>query len=271
MFLTRTKADSRVLFFDNNTGADAQNVSDLDFDWKTGYRVGAILHRPGRYFDFEANFFSIDAWNATHSLRGSENQYGMNDLYGAGFTDIEDIDTMYGSDLRSAEFNLRHQQTCNLTWLVGFRYVELDERLAIRDVYNGTEESRTDAYNRLYGGQVGLDATLLRRDRLTVDAIGKAGIFANAASQDSSYTFFGTAAGDDETEVAFVGELEFAGLFQLTDHLSLRAAYELLWVSGAALAPDQIDVTDLNVPTAGIDVDGNVFYHGAVFGLVGTW
>ena len=56
------------------------------------------------------------------------------------------------------------------------------------------------------------------------------------------------------------------GVYCLTERLSLRASYNVLWVDSVALASDQIAASNLVLGT-GINPDGDVFYHGAMVGL----
>jgi hypothetical protein len=120
----------------------------------------------------------------------------------------------------------------------------------------------------LYGGQLGADATLWCGDRLTVEGLLKAGIFHNSAGQN---TILDTGvvvvnAADDDDRTAFLGELAFTANYCLTDTLSLRAGYDLLWVETVALAADQIPATNF-FTGGGIAADGGAFYHGAFVGL----
>ena len=83
----------------------------------------------------------------------------------------------------------RHRWGKRLELLGGFRYAELDEHLVL-DLTNSpipfTYETRTR--NRLWGGQVGGDLVLWDRgSALTIEGVGRAGIYANAAAHNSLY------------------------------------------------------------------------------------
>ena len=59
--------------------------------------------------------------------------------------------------------------------------------------------------------------------------------------------------------------------YQVTNRLMLKAGYEAIWLQGVALAPGQIQETDMTTPTTGqalgVNCNSGVFYHGATVGL----
>ncbi len=57
------------------------------------------------------------------------------------------------------------------------------------------------------------------------------------------------------------------GLYQLNDYWWVRGGYQLLWIEGAALASDQVAVSDPFHGHAAIDTNGSPFFHGAIIGL----
>ena len=68
---------------------------------------------------------------------------------------------------------------------------------------------------------------------------------------------------------AFVGELGVSASYQFTNVWSVWAGYGVLWLSGVALAPDQLDY-NLGGGTV-LDSRGNVLYHGGHLGLEARW
>lgn len=227
------------------------------------------------------------------------------------FSDIGKARLDYWSALHSAELNLVHCHDCcapcdkgpgdhcpasdgacrrscgTLEWLAGFRYLHLQETFNIdaerqqttpgpTDTESGSYHVRT--HNDLYGAHVG---ARVRRwgPRLGWEAVGKAGMFGNGAQQEQFVLDWAeggsfprrslTSAASGQ--VAFVGELNVTGIYRLTDVWSVRAGYNLLWIAGVALAPDQLDFTYL--PTSGSQIrsDGTVFLHGVSSGLEARW
>jgi hypothetical protein len=73
-------------------------------------------------------------------------------------------------------------------------------------------------------------------------------------------------ASDDHT--AFVGELGFRAMYELSDSVSVGSGYHLIWLEGVALAPDQIPVSSLlGTGNAALDTGGSLLFHGAAFNL----
>jgi hypothetical protein len=71
-----------------------------------------------------------------------------------------------------------------------------------------------------------------------------------------------------EDELSFIGEFKLLGRFHVTPNISLRAAYEMMYLESVALAPSQANF----IPEYGfLNTSGDPFYHGASFGLEGYW
>ncbi len=56
-------------------------------------------------------------------------------------------------------------------------------------------------------------------------------------------------------------------MYRLDDVWTLRGGYNLLWIEGVALAPDQLDFTDTPTSGTSLDIDSGVFAHGFSAGL----
>jgi len=250
------------------------NASDLHFDFEAGPQVSITRHFD-RGFDLEATYFGIDAWNASRvdgNLPGVTHLNTIDTLYIAPGVDVS---TTYRSRLHSLEINLRRPSRLFgwLTWLVGFRLVELHEDLEMQFEFFGQSalyHARTRNY--MYGLQVGTDMAIWDRGGpLRIDGLVKVAAYdddarhRSAVDQPPGYTFAGPInTGDDF--MAFTGELGIVGKYQLTDCIALRAGYQLLWVEGVALASNQMPASNLSAGT-GIDTSGSPFYHGGLVGL----
>ncbi len=88
--------------------------------------------------------------------------------------------------------------------------------------------------------------------------------FAHLAKDCSSWV----SAGGWET--AFHGQVGLSGMYRMTDHLVLRFGYQFMWLSGIALAPNQIPVSDLGASTAAVSTS-DLFLDGAHVGLEFIW
>jgi hypothetical protein len=116
-----------------------------------------------------------------------------------------------------------------------------------------------------------------RWHRLGWDVTGKAGIFGNDVGQRQFVVEFDSndiplvLAGPthrDGSRVSFVGELGLSLTYKVSDRLSLRGGYNVMWIEGIALAADQLDF-DVLAGTWGTALrdSGGVFLHGASVGL----
>ncbi len=288
-----------VLFIPADEPPDvlALNVADLGFDFASGPRISLRRHFS-RNCALEANYFGIDGWTSSAVRDG-------NPLIlfppGAMFSPQFAVD--YGSDLYSTEVNLRHRYAGCLDLLAGLRWVELRESFHVAGPNPFPfpplrYDTQTD--NSMYGVQIGAEAKVLGRGGLVpleglsefnrrlgqpdspfsgplrVDGFLKAGIYANRARQDTSTVGnFGTAvtAGDRRDHTAFLGEVGLTGACRLRDWLSVRGGYQVMWIEGAALAPDQIPFTDVTSSPgkAIVNAGGSLFYHGCHVGLEARW
>ena len=71
--------------------------------------------------------------------------------------------------------------------------------------------------------------------------------------------------------VAFVGELNLTGIYRLNDVWNLRAGYNLIWIAGVALAPDQLDFSGTAPGRQPAQQRREVFLHGVSGGLEARW
>ena len=69
------------------------------------------------------------------------------------------------------------------------------------------------------------------------------------------------------SHLAFLGELGLAASYDFSSHFSARAFVQAVWISGVALAPEQIAGTNFDAGTLAISGDGSLFYYGGGLGL----
>jgi hypothetical protein len=161
-------------------------------------------------------------------------------------------------------------------FLAGLRLMEM------RDILNWTAEDiqivgddgayfiRTD--NDLFGLQLGAGTTY-ETARWSLGADTKMGFYVNDALGRATLNF----TADDESdfdlhfandEISWLVEVHVTGRWHLTPNFSLRASYELMYLTAQALAPYQATfITDL----AYLNTAGDPLYHGMSFGFEGYW
>jgi outer membrane scaffolding protein for murein synthesis (MipA/OmpV family) len=144
---------------------------------------------------------------------------------------------------------------------------------------NSTSALGSTAYdistrNDLYGGQLGARYRA-GWERFNWDITAKAGAFGNQSSEQQSISNVGGIpirnASDSSGQWAFVGDIGANLTYRLGPRWSLRGGYNLMWVEGVALAPNQLDFTDNPNSGTNINHNGGVFYYGAHAGIGCNW
>jgi len=273
LFITRSTAKARTLAAEG--GVPVLSTGELQFANEGGMAIQ--LGRATQFgVDIDVELSMIDWWSASRDVTGT----GLRALgpYGVYFGGGDRVVARYGSSLYSTEVNLRKQSDC--CWLkpfAGFRWIELHEDFALTmpetsGIFNPGTVQGTNAENHLYGFQLGANGLLLNKGRFQLEGVIKAGIFGNRATHDT-FAFVEGGKGftrdvrGETSRTAFVGELKFAGKYRISDCLSARAGYQLMWIDGVALAPNQFYTTVVSPNTATVHTNATPFYHGAFVGV----
>lgn len=283
---TRENRTSRVAVIevtDEGTptpGTTVLTTGDATFGWQPGVRA-IVGWRQDRQLAWEAAYFGIFNWHAQAQALGNNNLAIPGDLGLASldFFAADSLTLRYQSRLHSAEIHQVHSESDGpWSWLVGFRYLTLNEDFTMRavDLDTGASHYRIHSTNNLFGGQFGV-RYLEQWDAWGMDATAKAGLYGNAAQQRQSVTDFPPnfvlrpRQEGSEGQIAFVGELQFSIFYQLSDVWAIRAGYNLLWIEGVALAPDQLDFTDTTASGRDVRSMGGLFAHGVSAGVSAWW
>jgi hypothetical protein len=268
----------------NGAGLTALDVNQAQTPVSVGTRYG-VLFNLDECFAVEGNYFQAGLFDGRAAPVGA-GPFTPAGLYGVGplLGQIDTAQLTSSGFIKSAELNWRRRNPGPLTWLAGFRWVEWNQGLGMNGTYStgqlgaGNVASSTVTGNDLYGGQVGADLSLWNNKNgpITVNGIGKAGIFYNNAFQHSAVTT--TARGTNEVgsvadQTAFFGEVGANANIRLTNWLFWRAGYSVFWLSGVAIPADQLSQANLAVspPTALINTNGSVLLHGVTTGLEARW
>lgn len=288
IFDRNNQAANRPLVLDANTGAVLQRAGDLDFNWGGGIRA-VVGKRIVDCVSLELGYLGIFNQTADATILGTASLQVPGAL-GSGqvnnFLFADQINLNYSANLHSGEVNLVHcccdccEPTCcrSHEWLIGFRNLNLNERFTLTSIdrAEGTTTYVARTHNHLYGGQLG---GRIRQcyGSWSWESTAKAGLYGNVSSmnQDPIVDFPGvvvrTARSANDDDAAFVGDLNFTAIRQINEVWGLRAGYNLLWIEGIALAPDQLDFT--NNPNSGTALfnHSGVFMHGVSIGLEARW
>ncbi len=264
VFLSRDGPDAQpsAMIFRAADDALLVDATDLDLGTHGGldftFRVAL-----GAYADLDLRYFGVDRWTTSRmaSDPGGVRFEGFGD---AVTSPAEQID--YDSKLYSFELGVRPRVADALPLLVGFRTVQIHEGFALAtfDPQPATAIA-TRTNNFLYGIQVGAEPTLLGAGGpLRVEGLLKAGIYANRASQSTFSPRLRTPLAANRDRAAFVGEAGLSVAWKFSRFFTARGGYEILWVHGVALAPDQSTSVDVLAPSAAVFNSATAFYQGAV-------
>lgn len=277
ILMKRSDANSSPIFTENGILPNQPVIlrgSDFDFDPGWGFEVGGRKKLDSCY-SLDGRFFSVSDNTASDNLDVTSgyqlvSQANANAGILDGFNNAN-IASRFDSDVLSTEINLRRHVRERLDIFAGFRYVELDEMLAmtVNDLVSKQFAFETD--NSLFGSQLGLDWIVVSTDRFTTNVLAKSGIYTNDAENSASAAgpLNTISAADDRNQVAFVGELSFVNHLAVTRSLSAYAGYHLMWLDGVAVASSQAQATTFDNNAAdgfGIDTSDSVMFQSFAFG-----
>ena len=267
------------------------------FDWNTSARARATERIAGTVPNTTITFEG-------GSLFGPFPSLGFN----GGFDFSDEHEIRYGSQLHSFELNYRlrrsrppdHLQGApDGTWTRtptgggtpsfygGLRYVKFDERFSFRgiglftlnnDTFTNAGDYSVDAENQLLGLQMGAD---LSDDhvRWCWGFRGNAGVYANWARQESRMLFDAREFVNQQNQffgarnerAAFVGEFGLVAGYRFQPHMTLRASYDMMWIQGLALAPEQLKFEFPPSQPATVGMGGHLFFQGFSLGMEMEW
>jgi hypothetical protein len=279
-------AGNRPLVINLNTQDTLISTGDLDFDAGWGIRAGFGCRQCDSGWEFA--YLGVFDQDASRSVELADELAIPDDLglFTNNFFFADEVSVRYESQINSAEINrvcccCCSDGTCcrrSVEWLYGFRYLNLNEDFEIEstDLQEGTSTYDVHTNNNLFGVQVG-NRVRHSCGRWSVEGTGKAGVFGNAADQHSdpiidfpAFVVRPARSGSEES-VAFVGDLNLTAIYQSNSVWGARLGYNLIWIEGVALAPDQLDFTNTATSGSGVDNDGGVFLHGLSAGVEARW
>lgn len=302
LFLQRDNAvANRPFVLDSPGGATAISSRDPRFAVQPGLRLfyGSIDECG---FGWEAGYLGVWSMFADTTATGASTLQAQDPL-GTQPGVLNDADVAratYSSTLDSAEANIfahfsdggysrrasapwrrcRGYQEGSIDWLLGFRWAGLNEAAALNFSPSGNPGAglySVRSTTNLFGTQVGSRGRIVW-DRWAMEGWAKVALMGSGMSQSqapiqNSILDFQErpARSASASGVGFVGDLNLSATYRLTDTWGLRAGYNLIWLSGVALAPDQFD---FSTPPAGgsrLVGNGSVFLNGANLGLEARW
>jgi hypothetical protein len=280
LFLNRSRLPGQTLLV-NETLASLFNANQFDLPVQMGWQID-VTRRMNCDWDLEARYFNLGGQSATPPTISSTTGAGV--LYSNNAMGIFPVpinsNLAYTSQLQDVEINARLSLNDFLTVLSGVRYLNMDDRILVNQLSatGGVDAAQQLAgLNDLIGFQIGADAIVVRRGRFSVDTLLKAGIYEDRAKNAFTYdsTSFGlhVASGASANNLAFCGEIGITLTYDLTERLSVRGGYQLLWLDGVALASQQpsVNMYPGSGPATAVATTGDLFYNGAFAGMEYRW
>jgi hypothetical protein len=254
------------------------NAADFTYPLRGGPDVDLIHH--GEIADVEFRYFAVDDFSAsvgpvTRTIPPPPGPIPIG-VVAFSVTPLSPSNTISASEysqLRSFELNFRKHVSPALTVLVGYRHIDLNERIFGQFSSSGvnTDSFSIQGFNRMDGFQIGSEAILWRPagSRFRLEGSAKVGLFGDATSNYGNFdALVATSTG---THVAFMAEWGITGVVQITQNLAARAGYQGLLLDGVALASQQIGVLNPAAGTATTENSGTPIYHGLVANLEYAW
>jgi len=261
------------------------NYGDGDVGWEVGY-VGLY----GMY---------------GHSLQTSDGS----SLQAAGNLGLDPLSPLknasvaraaYNSTLNSADINLVFHrfdggynrrsgnpwQRCqgydggHIDWLAGLRWAGLEESAVLAMTASAPQPSTYTATtsSNLFAAQIGTRGRMAW-ERWAVEGWMKVGVAGTSVGQ-SQASFDSLTLGTirpafsaHTAGMGLIADMNASMVYRLNETWGLRVGYNLFWLTGVALAPDQWDFSAVNAAGAGtrLNNNGSLFLSGAHLGLEAHW
>lgn len=241
--------------------------------------------RINRYFGYGGTFSGWDLrafWLGdleTQTTIYFDGQWGLPNTSFSGTS--ASLYASYGSSFYSAEFNLeRESPSPALTLLAGFRWLQLNDHIQGSTSFTSgdTLDFRINTANNMYGGQVGMGVLFPGASiPIEISARAKAGVFGNGNSGEilvidttSTGSRFSAVNGSEIT-TAFVGEIDVMVNYRISRNLGIQIGYDVIWLTGAAIAGTQPAVPDPLLSASGYNSSSSALFFGAQMGLTFGW
>ena len=246
----------------------------LRFDYDPGYRLRLFASKNAQR-SFEAVFLWIQPWEAETDKKGDLDlsfpfHHGVT---GVDYVDASRVSAKYNSCFWNAEVNYwhhfspRHVDFFSLSGLLGLRYFHLNERFRLVYVIPPDKSHyriRTD--NDVGGAQIGLNLQMAPTRRVSWDFTGKVGIMVNrgtvkSAMLDENDTTLIGALSKERYQIGFFSELLGQFAYQFAKHLDAHVGVDFIYLSGVALAPEQVN-RNLAPARRRIYTHGGIYIYG---------
>lgn len=191
-----------------------------------------------------------------------------------GMSGLQTETHRFESQFKSREINLRRRVRIRdwpqhypdywngfeFSTLIGYRYAKLNE--AIRSGVTPGISSIVSSSNKMAGLQIGGLAQWLYEDRGWIDLEVKGAILSNDLTVVTTPSDFN----ESESRTAFLVDASLMLNYQCTPCTTLRLGYNLIWLSGTALASKNVAAASAAALSA--NHSGESIFHGPTVGIV---
>lgn len=282
VYLIRQDLKNKTIVNSNTSGLHLGTKKALDrFGFESGYRV-ALFYQWNCENSFEGNYTNSGKWEGSSRVVSANNDLYFpfsNRSFSNDFNNASRARETYTSQFDNAELNWWHYFTprrvnyFSFSTILGLRYFKLDETFKLSMTRGANTSSYdVDAVNKLWGGHAGFSLQWNPTCNLSWEMIPRVGAFFNKLSQnthvrDQNNTSTLAKYTRDGVYATFLGDFVFKGTYQLGCHFNLHVGYELLYLDGVGVAPDQITFTTDPTLDKKLDRHASALMHGAFAGL----
>ncbi len=281
--MRRSLSQDRILAYNSATTAAAleANQQVSDFKYEPGFRLG-VYYRPYESHSYELLFLDCGDWKSHKTVNANLTlSYPFDNTgYTHDYNTASQVQSTYKSQMWTGEFNYwkhvtpRFENYFSFSWLAGLRYMDLSENMDLAYSKPGYLSHYTVATkNRMPGGQVGVDLQYNPQERLSWDVLAKVGFFVDWAEQktylgDLNDTVTLRQFTVTKVKVPFFTEASASLAYQLNTHFNIHGGYQMLYVTGVALAPEQFSPKTTSNAGRKVDMSGQAIVHGWFLGLL---
>ena len=308
LFLQRdNQSMGRPLVVTGQGNAAAISAGDLGFATQPAWRFFLGQARgcdPGWEFGY-LGVWGMFASRTASSPAGNLEAPGPLGLQPGVLRNADFARASYRSSLNSAEFNLfrriadggpdrlagepwrrsRCYEGGSFDWLCGFRWAGLDETALLAFTPPGNSGAGlygVSSTSNIFAAQVGARGRMAW-ERWAFESWGKVGFGGTAMSQaqqpivnsviSSGGVPFVERSARSATEggTGLIGDLNFTLIYRIDETWGLRVGYNLIWLSGVALAPNQFDFSAPPGGGTGLNGGSGVYLYGGNLGVEARW
>jgi hypothetical protein len=269
-------------------GATVLSTADLEPEFDAGARI-TVGRRIFGCYRLEGTYWGSYQWRDNAAVANTT-AAGLSTLLSGGFGNpaVAGLDAnsfvaiQSGTQMNNGEINLLYwidmpPGGLDVSLLVGGRYLDVQDQFNLRMI-NPVADSRlqVNTDNNMAFLQVGLVSDWLVASRMWINFTLKGGIGNNDASVVSDFAVDGGIPDvfvAEQNRTAWLGDLSLVANFQMTPWLVARIGYQALFLSGLAVASDNIETNNALLTGGPIQLNdaSNGVFHGPLIGLMGNW